>query len=174
MPTLIPPTTTLHKPWLDARDDWGRGVHQDGSGLRDFDDVDSPEGFARFVNRLHDEQNPAIPPDPGRVHTTYWWIAENETILGTISLRHELNDFLLNQGGNIGYGLRPSARGRGYATWALREVLTEAKAKGLTRALVTCHTTNTASRRVIERAGGAFEDIRDGRLGPTRRYWFNL
>ncbi|MEV6633076.1 GNAT family N-acetyltransferase [Actinoplanes sp. NPDC051470] len=174
MPELTSPTTDLHKSWLDARDDWGRGVHQDGAGLRDFDDVDSPEGFARFVQRLHDEDNPDIEPEPGRVNTTYWWITDGDTVLGGISLRRELNDFLLEQGGNIGYGVRPSARGRGLAGWALREVLGKARDLGLTRALVTCHVTNDASRRVIERAGGVFEDIRDGRLGPTRRYWFTL
>ena len=174
MPELTTPTTDLHKSWLDARDDWGRGVHQDGAGLRDFDDVDSPEGFARFVQRLHDEDNPDIEPEPGRVNTSYWWITEGDTVLGGISLRRELNDFLFEQGGNIGYGVRPSARGRGLAGWALREVLGRARDLGLTRALVTCHVTNDASRHVIERAGGVFDDIRDGRLGPTRRYWFSL
>ncbi|MFG1604484.1 GNAT family N-acetyltransferase [Actinoplanes sp. NPDC049265] len=174
MPTLIRPTIDLHKPWLESRDDWGRGVHQDGSGLRDFDELDSPEGFARFVQRLHDEENPDIEPEPGRVNTSYWWMVEDNSVLGSISLRHELNEFLLEQGGNIGYGVRPSARGRGLATWALRQVLAEAKARGLARALVTCHVTNAASRHVIERAGGIFEDIRDGRLGRTRRYWFPL
>ncbi|GLZ00365.1 GNAT family N-acetyltransferase [Actinoplanes sp. NBRC 103695] len=174
MTELIEPTTALHRSWLASLEDWGRGVHQDGSGIRDFDDFDSPEGFARFVRRLHDEADPDIDPEPGRVDTAYWWMAEGDTILGSISLRHELNDFLLEQGGNIGYGVRPSARGRGLAGWALHEVLGKARDRGLSKALVTCHVTNPASRRVIERAGGVFEDIRDGRLGPTRRYWFDL
>ncbi len=41
MPEQLPPTTRLHRSRLDARDDRGYRVHQDGSGLRDADDVDS-------------------------------------------------------------------------------------------------------------------------------------
>jgi predicted acetyltransferase len=33
---------------------------------------------------------------------------ENATYLGAITLRHELNDFLLRAGGHIGYGIRPA------------------------------------------------------------------
>jgi predicted acetyltransferase len=43
-------------------------------------------------------------------------ITEDGTYLGAITLRHELNDFLLRAGGHIGYGIRPSAHGRGLAT----------------------------------------------------------
>ncbi|MDG4771988.1 hypothetical protein [Solwaraspora sp. WMMD792] len=41
MPELIAPTIELYASWLDARDEWGRGTHQDGSGLRPSDDVDT-------------------------------------------------------------------------------------------------------------------------------------
>jgi predicted acetyltransferase len=43
-------------------------------------------------------------------------ITEDGTYLGAITLRHELNDFLLRAGGHIGYGIRPSAHDRGLAT----------------------------------------------------------
>ncbi|MFG2041985.1 hypothetical protein [Dactylosporangium sp. NPDC048998] len=53
MPELIAPTTRLHAAWLAARDDWGRGATQHGSGLGEGDEVDSPEGFAAWVAGLH-------------------------------------------------------------------------------------------------------------------------
>jgi predicted acetyltransferase len=84
------------------------------------------------------------------------------------------HDFLLRAGGHIGYGIRPSARGRGLATWALGQVLSKATALGLDRVLITCADGNVASARVIERRGGVLEDVRDTELGRTRRYWVTL
>ena len=174
MPDLVEPTTRLHTAWLAARDDWGPGVHQDGAGLRPDDDVDSPNGFADWVGRLRQESDTTIPLTEGRVHCTYWWIVEGQTVLGGISLRHSLNDFLLRAGGHIGYGIRPSARRRGLATWALGQLLSTARNQGLDRVLITCADENAASARVIEHHGGRLEDVRHTELGRTRRYWVAL
>jgi len=174
MPELIAPTTRLHESWLAARDEWGRGTHQDGSGLHPDDVVDTADDFEAWVRRLHLEADTSVPPEQGRVHSSYFWIVEDDGYLGAIALRHVLNAFLLEAGGHIGYGVRPSARRRGLATWALAAVLPEAKALGLAEVLVTCDDTNTGSRRVIESNGGVIEDIRDTPLGRTRRYWISL
>ena len=175
VPELISPTVGLRESWLASRDEWGRDAHQDGAGLRaDDDDVDSVAGFARWVGRLLREADTSRPAGAGRVHASYWWIAEDGTYLGAIALRHQLNDFLLRAGGHIGYGIRPSARGRGLATWALRSVLVRAPALVLRKVLVTCDDSNLASARVIEKAGGVLEDVRDTELGLTRRYWITL
>lgn len=174
MPELILPTVDLHAAWLEAWDDWGRDTHQDGSGMQLGKDLDTPEGFAAWVEDLLRRSDHTTPLADGYVHATHWWIVEDGNYLGAISLRHELNDFLLRAGGHIGYGIRPSARGRGLATWALATVLDEARALGLQRVLVTCDETNLASARTIERNGGQLEDIRDTELGHTCRYWITL
>jgi len=171
---LIAPATRLRETWLAARDEWPPGAHQDGAGLDLEDDIDSPEGFARWITRLGREADPAIPPGGGRVHATYWWIADGDTYLGAIALRHALNGVLLQAGGHIGYSVRPSARQRGIATWALRSVLPEARALGLQRVLLTCDDTNLPSARTIENAGGILEDVRESELGRIRRYWITL
>ncbi|GGM66859.1 acetyltransferase [Micromonospora sonchi] len=174
MPDLIAPTTRLHNSWLAARDEWGRGVHQDGSGLRETDDVDTAAGFAAWVQELRLRSDESIPPPDGLVHASFWWIVEDDQFLGAISLRYRLNDFLTRAGGHIGYGMRPSARGRGLATWALGEVLHRAHRRGMSRCLITCTDHNMASARVIERHGGVLEDVRDTELGRIRRYWVKL
>jgi len=71
--------------------------------------------------------------------------------------------------------VRPSARRRGLATWALGEMLDEAEAAlGVDRVLIVCKPDNIAPAHTIERNGGDFEGIRDTELGPVRRYWITL
>ncbi|MGW5640696.1 GNAT family N-acetyltransferase, partial [Streptomyces sp. NPDC003832] len=173
MAELIPPTARLHSSWLAAREEWWPAAYEDVSGLRlaGDDDLGSAAGFAAWTERLRQQSDPSLPLPEGRVHATHWWIVEGETFLGAIDLRHRLTAFLLEAGGHIGYHVRPSARRRGLATWALGAVLREAPGLGIDRILVTCDDTNVASARTIERNGGVLEDVRHTAAGPKRRYW---
>ena len=90
--------------------------------------------------------------------------------LGFLNLRLRLNEGLLNYAGHIGYSIRPSERGKGYAKEALRQGLQVAKEKNIKKALVTCSVKNPASRAVILANGGLIEDIRNG----VERYWIDL
>ncbi|TNH21510.1 GNAT family N-acetyltransferase [Micromonospora orduensis] len=174
MPELVVPTVGLHGAWLDAHDEWGPGLHEDGFGLRPSDEVRSPDGFAAWVRRVNEQADPGTLLAEGQVRCTHRWIVEDDRVLGGIALRHELNDVLLRGAGHVGYGIRPSARRRGLATWALGRMLGEARAIGLDRVLIVCAADNVASARTIERHGGVLEDVRDTELGPTRRYWVSL
>ncbi|MHC8562555.1 GNAT family N-acetyltransferase [Streptomyces albidoflavus] len=68
----------------------------------------------------------------------------------------------------------PSARGRGVATWALGEMLEEARARGIGQVLITCDEDNEASARVAEHHGAVLEDVRDTVLGRKCRFWITL
>jgi predicted acetyltransferase len=170
MPELILPTTRLHAAFLDCRDDWGPGLHEDGFGLCADDDVDSPDGFATWVQQRVRLTHPAGDPCPDEKHGSPRWIVEDGQVLGGFALRHKFDDLL----GRVGYGVRPSARRRGLASWALGEMLREARALGLDRALLVCKEDNVASARTIERNGGVLEGVRDTELGRQRRYWIAL
>jgi len=171
MPELIAPTASLHTAFLECRDDWGPGLHEDGFGIEPEADLDSAEGFATWIHRMTRLSHPTGAPCPDQPHATLRWIAEDRRILGGIALRHKYDD----DRGYIGYGVRPSARRRGLATWALGEMLAEARtALGIDRALLVCAPDNIASARTIERCGGVFEGIRANRFGFVRRYWVDL
>jgi predicted acetyltransferase len=66
--------------------------------------------------------------------------------------------------------------GRGFGTRLLALGKDEARGKGLSALLITCHDDNPASARVIEANGGVLEDIVDDIFGggPLRRYWIAL
>ncbi|WP_405773683.1 GNAT family N-acetyltransferase [Streptomyces sp. NBC_01538] len=171
MPELIAPTARLHAAWLEARDEWGPGLHEDGFGLGPSDEVDSPGGFATWVARLADESSPKT-VETGR-SCTYRWIVEGDRVHGGIALRYGINDYV-RQFGHIGYGIRPSSRRRGLATWALGRILDEARTLGLDRVLIVCEADNHASVKTIERQGGNLEGVWDTEHGPMRRYWIKI
>ena len=89
--------------------------------------------------------------------------------IGFLNLRLRLNDFLREIGGHIGYCVHPAQRGKGYAKQALRQAISESRRHGIGRLLVTCRSSNPASRRVILANGGVFEDTRNG----IERYWID-
>lgn len=93
-------------------------------------------------------------------------------IVGRVSIRFELNEFLRARGGHIGYAVRPAFRRRGHATEILRQAIKMENARGIDPVLVTCDDANIASAGVIERCGGErysiFEDDDSSRI---RRYW---
>ncbi|PPJ25716.1 GNAT family N-acetyltransferase [Nocardia nova] len=142
MPELIAPTTHLHHAWLDAHTEWGPGAHEDGFGLTPADDVYSQADFTTWVERLTRD-----------AHATYRWIVEDDRVLGGIALRHSFDDYVM-WAGHIGFGIRPTARRRGHATWALGRMLNQARVRGLDRVLVVCATDNVASAKTIRDATG--------------------
>ena len=86
--------------------------------------------------------------------TTYWLVRDDGAVLGSCRLRHRLDEGLWQDGGHIGYDIRPSFRNRGHATEMLALVLEEARRRGLDWVLLTVDPSNQPSIRVIEKTGG--------------------
>ena len=134
---------------------------------------DNPEDFAGWLDRVHDNALGINIPE-GKVAATFLVAILDGEIVGRISIRHELNDFLFNFGGHIGYMVRPLHRRKGYAKEMLRLALVRASQIGIERALVTCNDDNYGSIAVIESQGGVLENIVQENGKPLRRYWINL
>lgn len=96
-------------------------------------------------------------------------------LVGMVDIRHQLNALLASYGGHIGYGVRPSERGKGYAVAILQMALARARSTSLTRVMLCCNATNEASRRTILRCGGVREKTfvhSDG--NAVEVYWIDL
>lgn len=171
MPALITPDPRLKDSFLAAMAEFtDEGRAGDGSGIgHDLADWtgrwETDEGFAAYVAVKVAEREAVRDPD-WVLCTNLWWV-DAEEYVGRMSIRHELNDWLAEVGGHIGYDVRRSRRREGHATAMLAAALPIARALGIERALLTCDDDNVASRRVIERNGGVLEDARRGKL----RYW---
>lgn len=170
MAQLIAPNASFQSSWLEAAAEFA-GARQDGAGADGWSlyGLKDAQVFGRFVGALVNDALPETARKPGYVPCTYIWIVDGGTFLGSLAIRHELNDYLLNEGGHIGYSVRPSARRQGHAAKALADALPVARELGIERVLLTCDEDNTGSRATIEKNGGHYEDTRNGK----RRYWID-
>jgi predicted acetyltransferase len=131
------------------------------------------EPWAAYLHRLREMRHGRELP-PGWVPSAFLAVDVGGELIGRASIRYELNDFLANFGGHIGYGVLVPHRRRGYATEILRQTLIIARAEGVARVLVTCDEDNLGSATIIERVGGVLADIRVDPDGtPKRRYWID-
>lgn len=94
--------------------------------------------------------------------TTYWLYINNKPV-GYGKIRHRLTDKLLAEGGSIGYGIRPSERGKGYGTLILKLLADEADKLQIHRILLTIHNDNIASIKVALANGGVTKKVTDTR-----------
>jgi predicted acetyltransferase len=166
MSELVTPDVKWHDSWAATMLEFGED-YPHGSGLgTDAVDV-TLDGCAAFVRERLRGADPEAPRPEGIVLCDYLWITDGNEVVGFLALRHELTPWLLEDGGHIGYSVRPSRRREGHASHALSLALARAKELGLERVLLTCDEDNVGSRRTIENAGGVYEDSRKDK----RRYW---
>lgn len=134
--------------------------------------MENPAEWQAFCRQL---DAPATTP-PNWVPMTQFVCLRGEKIVGMIQVRRELNDFLREYAGHIGYSVRPDERQQGIATWMLQNVLPHCRDIGLTRVMVACEPWNVGSRKTILRNGGVYEKTvhEDGENIDLEHYWILL
>ena len=148
-----------------------QGGSMDGAGpLRRMED---PLEWIAFCQRLMRGEAEDWVAD-----TQFLYVREADgKIVGMMDVRHDLNDYLAEYGGHIGYSVRPGERRKGYAGRMLALGLDYCWDQlGLDRVMVNCLEENEASRRTILSCGGVYdstvhepeEDI------DLERYWIDL
>src|SRR5689334_7912922 len=119
---------------------------------------DLGQPWAVYVQRL-DKRRRGLEVPSDWVPATFLAADVDGVLVGRVSIRHELNEFLENFGGHIGYAVRPDHRRRGFATEILRQALIIARSEGVGEVLLTCDDDNLVSATIFERLGGVLEDV---------------
>lgn len=122
-----------------------------GSGIERMAD------YAQWLAKCRaNEDANALPP--GLMPSEQFFIvrAKDGAIVGVVKVRKKLNEQFAQTIGHVGYSVRFSERRKGYATRALSLAVRYLLDSGVEEVLVACERGNTASRRTIERCGGAF------------------
>ena len=131
------------------------------------------DNYKEWLEKINDgltnsssDQVPAI---------TYFAVREQDNcIVGMINIRYYLNKVLLEHGGHIGYGVRPTERQKGYATEILRLGLNYCKELGLDKVLVTCDKSNIGSAKTIQKNLGILENEVLAENEIVQRYWIDI
>lgn len=169
---LLEPTRELEKKAMIYRNEHLEHgeTHINGSmGFINYDNY--TEWFEKVMLLQKIKASPSYVPA-----TTYFTVRRSDNkIIGSIQLRHELNDYLRKRGGHIGYGISPAERGKGYGTKQLALVLDKAKELGIPRVMISCDQTNFASAKVAINNGGRLEwEGYDEEDGYIQIYWIDL
>lgn len=109
--------------------------------------------------------------------STYFFVrTSDDSIVGMINIRHRLNEYLYNEGGHIGYSIRPTERRKGYGTLMLSMGLQKCRELKLDRVLIICDKINKASAGVAVNNGGVLENEVYSEVYSQiiQRYWINL
>ena len=170
---LIKLTKEYYTQLSEMIDEW-KTDHEINQGNR------SP--WAIFRNDYHDfeyylENLETDEPTEEKVPDSVYFLldVERNILLGAVNIRHYLNDHLLQFGGHIGDGVRPSERRKGFATEMIHLSLIECKKLGIQRVLMVCDKTNVGSAKSIVKNGGVLEnEIADADGKIHQRYWIDL
>ena len=97
---------------------------------------------------------------------------DKSKLIGLLSIRYDLPEFLRKKYGDIGYGVRPSERNKGYATMMLQYALSVCRNKGMTKVILGCYKDNIASAKTIQKNGGILTEENDNyKEGKISQYY---
>lgn len=168
---LAHPTFDLKSKYIDFYQEW----KESGEEMIPFVIKKDPKNFQSMLNYLSDCEKGIEPLESWIPESSTYWLIDKNEMIGVVNIRHHLTEPLFNDGGHIGYGIRPSKRKKGYATRILSLGLKKAKELNLEKVLIVCNSTNIASKKVILNNGGISDkDFIDENNNTLKRYWIDL
>ena len=129
----------------------------------------STSDYGEWVKKIR--ENAAFGDEAWGKSLTYLCF-DGEKLVGLLNIRYDLSKALSEKYGDIGYGVRPTERRKGYATVMFRYALSICKEKGLKQVILGCYKDNFASAATIKRNGGVlFAENDNYTEGRTSQYY---
>ena len=151
---LVLPDETYKEQYLQMMEEWlAFGGRLNPGALKN-----NGASYEKWLNWMRDDQNILTCPENAVPQTLYFAVNDSNELIGAVSIRHYLNERLFVDSGYIGYGVRPSQRGKGYAKKILFLAIEKLYEKGIYEILVTCAADNIGSMKTILANGGVFEN----------------
>lgn len=160
--------------YLDEFVKYNSNINGTGSLDKIYDGYTFEEALERCLNMKNEEYAKSINRVPGK---TFLLIRKNDNkIVGTINIRWNLSEKMLEFGGHIGYGIRPTERRKGYNKIQLYLVLLEAQKLNLDKVMLDCSVDNLGSDKTIKALGGILErcELDESDNTMTNVYWINV
>lgn len=132
--------------------------NSDINGSNELDVYLEKSTYEEWIKKVLADIDIANIPKPRVPALTYFYVREeDDRIVGMINIRLALNDFLKEEGGHIGYCIRPTERNKHYATNMLNDALKVCDTLGIKEVILGCSKSNIASANVIKNCKGEFE-----------------
>ena len=160
--------------YLDEFVKYNSNINGTGSLDKIYDGYTFEEAFERCLNMKNEWYAKSINRVPGK---TFLLIKKDDNkIVGTINIRWNLSEKMLEFGGHIGYGIRPTERRKGYNKIQLYLVLLEAQKLNLDKVMLDCSVDNLGSDKTIKALGGILErcELDESDNTMTNVYWINV
>jgi predicted acetyltransferase len=161
---LVEPDASRREAFLSLVDDYLAAGEERYKDLR----VRVEGDFAGLIEEWRRIARGVDVPADGVQQQRWWLVRDGRDILGNVYLRPEADLLLQRKMGQIGVYVRPSERGKGYGTIALRMGLAKLREYGLTQVTVITRQNNDAAKRTIEKNGGV---VMFERWSPGLQAW---
>ena len=128
--------------------------------------------FKEWVDKIN--RNVENADDEWGKYYLYLVFNENDRLIGLLNIRFDLTNELREKYGDIGYGVRPSERRKGYATKMLSYALSICKDKGMRKVILGCYDNNFGSNKTIINNGGKIYRHDNEKIELSNEWKLNL
>ena len=168
----------LVKPSEKYLESYYRGCVETWGHVQDNYILHNPDEYESWKTTIfddYDNQEKGIGLPEGFVPSVTFWLVDDDEYLGTVNIRLELTDSLIEYCGNCGFVVRLSKRGHGVGVKLAKLAIDKMRELDIKPVLMTCEEDNEVSWRTIEKLGykkrEKYTTTLNGKFFHARRYW---